>query len=393
MLIRQLILIKVETSRLEGEVEGDSTYSWLDFLMKKLYLHIFTICAFCAINVVAKAQYIGGSGDASAYQSFVSSSCAVATNSNIYYGGNGDGLAVNSKITSVCPPLVNTNIYFGGNSDGFAYNSKITSVCPPLVNTNIYFGGDSDGFAYNSKITSVCPPLVNTSIFFGGVSDGFAYNSKITSVCPPLVNTNIYFGGVSDGFAYNSKITSVCPPLPIELLEFKAKLGKEGVEISWITATEINNDFFTIEKSNSGFDFYSIAVTPGAGTSTQQLKYSVTDISPFQGINYYRLKQTDYDGKFDYSRVISVVVESSLPTNSIYPNPNEGKSFYVKLPNSGYRNILIKIQGLDGKTILSETVYESTTFEFFLSVKLASGVYIISIFDNLNVSNVKLVVK
>ena len=82
-----------------------------------------------------------------------------------------------------------------------------------------------------------------------------------------------------------------------------------------------------------------------------------------------------------------------MPTNSIYPNPNDGKSFYVKVPNSGYRNILIKIQGLDGKTILSESVYESGTFEFFPSVKLTSGVYIISIFDNLNFSNVKLVVK
>ncbi|MCZ8356870.1 MAG: T9SS type A sorting domain-containing protein [Microcystis sp. LE19-388.1G] len=182
-------------------------------------------------------------------------------------------------------------------------------------------------------------------------------------------------------------------PLPIELLEFKAKLGKEGVEISWITATEINNDFFTVEKSNSGFDFYSLTKIAGAGNSTQQLKYSVTDISPFQGVNYYRLKQTDYDGKFDYSRVISVDVESPLPTNSIYPNPNEGKSFYVMLPKSGYRNILIKIQGLDGKTILSETVYKSGTFEFIPSVKLASGVYIISIFDNGNFSNVKLVVK
>ena len=182
-------------------------------------------------------------------------------------------------------------------------------------------------------------------------------------------------------------------PLPIELLEFKAKLGKEGVEISWITATEINNDFFTVEKSNTGFDFYSLTKIAGAGNSTQQLRYSVTDISPFQGINYYRLKQTDYDGKFDYSRVISTDVESPLPTNSIYPNPNEGKSFYINLPNSGYRNILINIQGLDGKIILSEPVYESGTFEFIPSVKLASGVYIIFIFDNGNFSNVKLVVK
>jgi len=214
------------------------------------------------------------------------------------------------------------------------------------------------------------------------------------SVSGDQVRFSVDASNITTNFYYTiGTLDPTTSTLPIELLEFKAKLGKEGVEISWITATEINNDFFTVEKSNSGFDFYSLTKIAGAGNSTQQLKYSVTDISPFQGVNYYRLKQTDYDGKFDYSRVISVGVESSLSTNSIYPNPNEGKSFYVMLPKSGYRNILIKIQGLDGKTILSETVYESGTFELIPPVKLASGVYIISIFDNGNFSNVKFVVK
>ena len=313
-----------------------------------------------------------------------------------FTGGNSDGVSNAIVLQSSCLAYTTDFMFSGGSSDGFSSSTITQGACLPVTTNFMFSGGSSDGFSSGTIIQGVCLPITTDFMFYGGSSDGFSNGTIIQGVCIPATTDFIFYGGIRDGFGLGIIEQTICAnttPLPIELLEFKAKLGKEGVEISWITATEINNDFFTVEKSNSGFDFYSLTKIAGAGNSTQQLKYSVIDISPFQGINYYRLKQTDYDGKFDYSRVISVAVESSLPTNSIYPNPNEGKSFYVKLPDSGYRNILIKIQGLDGKTILSETVYESGTFEFFLSVKLTSGVYIVSIFDNLNFSNVKLVVK
>ncbi|MFN5169277.1 MAG: T9SS type A sorting domain-containing protein [Cyclobacteriaceae bacterium] len=338
--------------------------------------------------------YFGGNDDGYSDGTLTQSTCTDLTPNFIYYGGNNDGYSDGTLTQSTCTDLTPNFIYYGGNNDGYSDGTLTQSTCTDLTPNFIYYGGNNDGYSDRTLTQSTCTDLTPNFIYYGGNNDGYSDGTLTQSTCTDLTPNFIYYGGISDGFGWHFIQPIICTTrLPIELLEFKAKLGKEGVEISWVTATEINNDFFTVEKSNNGIDFYSLTKIAGAGNSTQQIKYSVTDISPFQGVNYYRLKQTDYDGKFDYSRVIYIDVESSLPTNSIYPNPNDGKSFYVKLPNSGYRNIQIKIQGLDGKTILSETVYESGTFEFIPSVKLASGVYVISIFDNGNFSNIKLVVK
>ena len=94
--------------------------------------------------------------------------------------------------------------------------------------------------------------------------------------------------------------------LPINLLTFTGeKLGRNN-ELKWSTATEHNNDFFTIEKTIDGIDFEIIGYVPGAGNSNQILNYSVIDSDVKNVTNYYRLKQTDYNGQFDYSNIISI---------------------------------------------------------------------------------------
>lgn len=98
-----------------------------------------------------------------------------------------------------------------------------------------------------------------------------------------------------------------CTPLPIELLYFKGDM-KSCVEnlLTWGTATELNNDRFEIERSNDGITFEKIAIVKGAGNSLQVLKYNYSDTNPGLGINYYRLKQVDYDSQFKYTNLISV---------------------------------------------------------------------------------------
>lgn len=105
--------------------------------------------------------------------------------------------------------------------------------------------------------------------------------------------------------------SSDCPDctssLPIELLEFNAKRNDRYVDLTWQTATETNNNYFTVEKSTDGFNFTSIGNLPGAGNSTNILMYKLIDSSPTQDrISYYRLKQTDFDGTFKYSDIVSV---------------------------------------------------------------------------------------
>jgi hypothetical protein len=109
--------------------------------------------------------------------------------------------------------------------------------------------------------------------------------------------------------------------LPVRLLDFTATHDRGSVHLQWKTANETNNQSFTIERSKDGVYFTPIYTTPGAGTSTHKHSYSTRDEDPYTGINYYRLKQTDADGKSTYSSIKKVEVAAPSIKLSISPNP------------------------------------------------------------------------
>ncbi len=95
-------------------------------------------------------------------------------------------------------------------------------------------------------------------------------------------------------------------PLPIELVRFAGECGDGSIELKWTTWTETNNDFFTVERSNNGTDFEIVDVIEGAGNSNQSITYNAIDNLPYGGTSYYRLKNTDFTGKSEYSEIIAV---------------------------------------------------------------------------------------
>jgi hypothetical protein len=120
--------------------------------------------------------------------------------------------------------------------------------------------------------------------------------------------------------------------LPITLLSFDAHNEKEFVELKWITESEINNDYFTVERSANGLDFVPIGVVNGIGTTTTTQYYSERDLYPLNGTSYYRLKQTDYDGTFSYAMPITVF-RSGNKAVQVYPNPNAGDAINLSWSN------------------------------------------------------------
>lgn len=110
----------------------------------------------------------------------------------------------------------------------------------------------------------------------------------------------------------------------------------ENVIIAWATASESNNDYFTVERSKDGISFEAIVEVDGAGNSDNYfLNYKVTDFSPFEGTSYYRLKQTDFDGKFALSDVKAVNFNNPLQTPlwSVFPNPTSLNGVFIKNTN------------------------------------------------------------
>jgi hypothetical protein len=119
-------------------------------------------------------------------------------------------------------------------------------------------------------------------------------------------------------------------PLPIELLTFDARVVDRRVDLRWITAAEINNDFFTLERSADAVQYHTIATVKGAGNSSGHINYAHSDLQPLPGTSYYRLVQTDYDGtsKTYPARAVTFAESQGL---QVYPNPNKG-SFRVSVP-------------------------------------------------------------
>lgn len=119
-----------------------------------------------------------------------------------------------------------------------------------------------------------------------------------------------------DGFAgdacdYNVTLTNItggCIVLPIELLYFSGVYNENGKynELKWSVASQVNNDYYTIERSSDGINWTTLIKLDGSGNSSTQMEYKYDDYSFTKGINYYRLKQTDFDGQFEYFNIIAI---------------------------------------------------------------------------------------
>jgi Secretion system C-terminal sorting domain len=162
--------------------------------------------------------------------------------------------------------------------------------------------------------------------------------------------------------------------LPIELTTFTAKPNNSTVNLAWQTASEKGNSHFDIERSANGKDWSKIGMVKGSGTSQQKLDYRFTDEGPLSILNYYRLKQVDLDGQFNYSPVVTAVVGKGK-LKGIFPNPTTDKVTLVG--NDLTNDDVVTIFDLNGRNIKTQKVSGSQ-----IDVSdLAKGFYILSISD------------
>lgn len=140
-------------------------------------------------------------------------------------------------------------------------------------------------------------------------------------------------------------------PLPVELMRFNAAVRDSLVELTWVTATEKNNNFFTVEKTLDGNAFETVTIVDGAGNSSTVRTYATTDRHPYPGVSYYRLKQTDYDGQNSFSTLIPVDYHPHEGVNFlVYPNPTNGDNI----------NFLFTTGATDDQGIMTVTIIDET---------------------------------
>jgi hypothetical protein len=290
-------------------------------------------------TVPAGATIISGQGTTSILVAFGNTSGNVAIT-----------IANDCSSTNVALPVTVSNciFYSGGNNDGFSntqtcalnLNGGNTFTPGPIVGSAAFCNFATESYSITvagatASTTYLWSVPAGATIVSGQgttailVSFGNTAGNVAVLISNDCSSTNVtlavspssclfYAGGSNDGF---SVATATNIALPISLVSFDAEVKDGIVYLKWETSSEIDNDFFMIERSHDGKTFEQLTKIDGAGTSKEPLKYQARDTNPYHGTSYYRLSQTDYDGTIAYFRVVAVKIETFAEITKLYPNP------------------------------------------------------------------------
>ncbi|MDB4533703.1 T9SS type A sorting domain-containing protein [Vicingaceae bacterium] len=160
--------------------------------------------------------------------------------------------------------------------------------------------------------------------------------------------------------------------LPVELLSFEAECSDNNVALNWVTASEINNDYFTIERSPDADNFETVGTVNGSGNGNNS-NYTLNDDNPISGTTYYRLKQTDFNGAFEYHGVRAVTCEQTNSV-SIYPNPATNQIIIKGIAYELEEIVIYNTLGQNVTLLINQVITNENQLVIDMS-KLNTGMY------------------
>ena len=270
--------------------------------------------------------------------------------------------------------------------------SSTLTICPSSSGNVIHFNITDVGYS------TVC---LNYGGDYLNVYDGdntsadlvYHYHQCSDPVVPFTATTSsgcLTFEFYSNNDTYNDygwKADIWCGSLlPIELINFDAKqLANNKVEFNWITQSEINNNFFTIEKSIDGVEFVPTLTKKGAGNSSKVLNYTIIDSDFIDKITYYRLKQTDFNGAFSYSEIVAIAPKVLNSKVEVYPNPILD-TYTLDICLLNLQRIELQIIDISGRLVCTEEfeIQEENISKTFNRNSIKNGIYYLIILDKEN---------
>ena len=324
--------------------------------------------------------------------------------------GTGEIIGVNTTGTFDLPAGANTNtIYYvcaivGPDTDGdgmpdpdracISNGTPIVFLTPIVVSLKPTCNDESTEFIVEIIINGGLPAYDGTSCY--DISGTFQQSNVCgsTSIGPIPTGEN-YQVIVSDGVTSvsNNGPVTTCKPAPIELLGFSGEATTEANLLKWTTATETNNDFFTMMRSTDGETFQAIGTVEGAGTSLQAQEYEFADKNAPAGTAYYRLDQTDFNGEGSSSDIIKLTRgENSLDFTQIGPTPVQ-EILHVTFDTDLETATRIDLYNIAGQVIQSQNLrthagLNNVSFDF---ANLQAGIYMVTITNGVNTITTKVV--
>lgn len=228
-------------------------------------------------------------------------------------------------------------------------------------------------------------------LYRSGLSGSWTELTTASSISGDRVRFTDYTLTLDGYYTIGTKNWAVSP-LPVELISFTAKKQVSSVLIQWSTASEQSNSYFTIERSADGQNFLPLNNIPGSGTTDELHHYQYPDNSPQNGINYYRLKQTDSDGHSTYSSIVSLLWDSAENPFIIYPNPNKG-TFNVLYSGNDQDEITVNLSDALGRTVFLQQQAAGNLRTNGISPEIGPGCYIVRFECNGIAQNVHMLVE
>jgi hypothetical protein len=294
----------------------------------------------------------------------------------------GKFLAINYPTTQYNLSVpANTFIYIYGTLEVYDLtfsNGSIVYVGPNghiIVHHNLTNNNNSDDVVIDGAINV-------TGTFFNGNGGGITGDGNITA--GDFTGNGYTFGFVNTTIPDGNTVST--GSLPVEFISFTGIAEKNETVLTWQTLTEINNKVFEVERSENGYLFRKIGEASGSGTTNTPKLFSFNDKPDYSGIFYYRLKQVDYDGNFDYSPVIAIQYNHKGEF-SIYPNPVEAGS---EISIQGYEDEIFIVEIYDSNLkLVSENVSDG---KLTIDRNMLTGNYIIIIRGDNNTHTSKIVI-
>ncbi len=212
---------------------------------------------------------------------------------------------------------------------------------------------------------------VNSTFNFQTYSYTFTANASTLNL---RISSGVLTGSSTKGTIFDNIIIYKPVPLPVELSSFTLKpFENNAVLLEWETFTEINNDYFTLEKSINGTEWNVFKIIDGGGDSFSIQDYSCIDTDPYLGTSYYRLRQTDFNSDYSYSEIISYTKEND-EDYLIYPNPSRDHLLNIKNRDTDFQSIFVY-------SLLNQLVFESENVinDTIDLSNLSSGIYTVLI--------------
>lgn len=198
----------------------------------------------------------------------------------------------------------------------------------------------------------------------------------------------IDIGGINVWSAGDGKVDGYAifkiDPLPIELLKFEVEAKDNTIDIKWKTASEKNNDYFTVEKTRDGIRFETVSSVKGAGNSIIISNYNLKDYHPYDGHSYYRLSQTDYNGTVTHYNLVNANFKRKTDfLFKIYPNPNDGVCINLDMIADKGKETHLVMTDIYGKEIYSKEIIinsnEENVYTFCSEERLSAGIYLVTV--------------